>query len=172
MSGGGTVLTISLQPGIKFTDGTPFNAAAVAWNIKRDLATPSTASPVSSWPPLAKASGVTTPDSLTVVLHFSAPYAPLITSLIGSNINHIASPTAVQKMGAKQFQKTPVGAGPFEVETNLVDHQLTLKKNPGYFQKGRRTWTSWSSPRSATTRRPWSPCSRARGRRLRSRRRS
>ena len=137
VSGGGTVLTISLQPGVKFSDGTPFNAAAVAWNIKRDLATPSTASPVSSWPPLAKANGVTTPDNLTVVLHFSAPYAPLLASLIGSNINHIASPTAVQKMGAKQFQKTPVGAGPFEVETNLVDHQLTLKKNPGYFQKGR-----------------------------------
>jgi peptide/nickel transport system substrate-binding protein len=137
VSGGGTVLTISLQPGVQFSDGTPFNAAAVAWNIKRDLATPSTASPVSSWPPLAKANGVTTPDNLTVVLHFSAPYAPLLASLIGSNINHIASPTAVQKMGAKQFQKTPVGAGPFEVETNLVDHQLTLKKNPGYFQKGR-----------------------------------
>lgn len=137
VSGGGTVLTISLQPGVKFSDGTPFNAAAVAWNIKRDLATPSTASPVASWPPLVKTNGVTTPDNLTVVLHFSAPYAPLMASLIGSNINHIASPTAEQKMGAKQFQKTPVGAGPFEVETNLVDHQLTLKKNPGYFQKGR-----------------------------------
>jgi peptide/nickel transport system substrate-binding protein len=137
VSGDGTVLTISLQPGVKFSDGTPFNAAAVAWNIKRDLATPSTASPVASWPPLVKTNGVTTPGNLTVVLHFSAPYAPLLTSLIGSNINHIASPTAVQKMGAKQFQKTPVGAGPFEVETNLVDHQLTLKKNPGYFQKGR-----------------------------------
>lgn len=133
---GGTVLTIKLRPGVKFSDGTPFNAAAVAWNIKRDLATPSTASPVASWPPLVKTDGVTTPDNLTVVLHFSAPYAPLLASLIGSNINHIASPTAVQKMGAKQFQKTPVGAGPFEVETNLVDHQLTLKRNPGYFQKG------------------------------------
>lgn len=137
VSGGGTVLTISLHSGVKFSDGTPFNAAAVAWNIKRDLATPSTASPVASWPPLVKTNGVTAPDNLTVVLHFSAPYAPLMASLIGSNINHIASPAAVQKMGAKQFQKAPVGAGPFEVETNLVDHQLTLKKNPGYFQKGR-----------------------------------
>src|SRR5690242_2585956 len=136
VSDGGTVLTISLHSGVKFSDGTPFNAAAVAWNIKRDLATPSTASPVASWPPLVKTNGVTAPDNLTVVLHFSAPYAPLLASLIGSNVNHIASPAAVQKMGAKQFQKTPVGAGPFEVETNLVDHQLTLKKNPGYFQKG------------------------------------
>jgi peptide/nickel transport system substrate-binding protein len=137
VTGGGTVLTISLQSGVKFSDGTPFNAAAVAWNIKRDLATPSTASPVGSWPPLAKTNGITTPDNTTVVLHFSAPYAPLIATLIGSNVNHVASPTAVGKMGSKQFQKTPVGAGPFEVESNLVDHQLTLKKNPDYFQKGR-----------------------------------
>jgi peptide/nickel transport system substrate-binding protein len=134
---GGTVLTISLRSGMKFTDGTPFNAAAVAWNIKRDLATPSTASPVGSWPPLVKTNAITTPNNLTVVLHFTAPYAPLIATLIGSDVNHIASPAAFAKVGEKQFQKAPVGAGPFEVESNLVDHQLTLAKNPGYWQTGR-----------------------------------
>src|SRR6202012_5123013 len=134
---GGTLLTITLHSGVKFSDGTPLNAAAVEGNIKRDLATPATASPMGSWPSLAKTDGIIPPNDLTVVLHFSAPYAPLIATLIGSNVNHIASPAAVAKMGAKQFQKTPVGAGPFEVETNLVDHQLTLKKNPGYFQAGR-----------------------------------
>src|ERR1700761_7796268 len=134
---GGTVLTISLRSGVKFTDGTPFNAAAVAWNIKRDLATPSTASPLGSWPALVKSGGITTPNNLTVVLHFSSPYAPLITTLIGSNVNHIASPTAVAKEGAKEFQLKPVGAGPFEVASNIVDHQLTLKRNPGYWQAGR-----------------------------------
>ena len=91
---------------------------------------------MASWPPLVKANGVTTPDNLTVTLHFSAPYAPLLTSLIGSNINHIASPTAVQKMGAKAFQKTPVGAGPFEVETNLVDHQLIAEEESRLLPKG------------------------------------
>ena len=136
VSGDGTVLTITLHSGIKFTDGTPFNAAAVAWNIKRDLATPSTASPLGSWPPLVKANPVTTPDDTTVVLHFTAPYAPLIATLIGSNVDHIASPTAVGKMGAKAFQKAPVGAGPFIVQSNLVDHRLSLTRNPDYFQKG------------------------------------
>ena len=136
VSDGGTTLTITLHPGIKFSDGTPLNAAAVAWNINRDLATPSTASPLGSWPPLAKTNPVTTPNDTTVVLHFTAPYAPLIATLIGSNVNHIASPAAVQKMGAKAFQKAPVGAGPFIVQSNLVDHRLTLTKNPNYFQKG------------------------------------
>lgn len=133
---GGTVLTISLRPGVKFSDGTPFNAAAVAWNIKRDLATPSTASPVGSWPPLVKTNGITTPNDLTVVLHFSAPYAPVITTLIGSNVNHIASPTAFAKEGEKKFDEDPVGAGPFIMQTNEVNHYMVMTKNPNYFVKG------------------------------------
>lgn len=133
---GGTVLTISLRPGIKFSDGTPFNAAAVVWNIKRDLSIPSTASPVGSWPPLVKTNGITTPNSLTVVLHFSAPYAPLITTLIGSEVNHIADPTAFAKEGEKKFDEFPVGAGPFIMQTNEVNHQIVMTKNPNYFVKG------------------------------------
>jgi peptide/nickel transport system substrate-binding protein len=136
VSNGGTVLTIKLRPNLKFSDGTPLNAAAVAWNFKRDLATPSTASPVGSWPSLTKAGGLTTPDSLTVVLKFVAPYAPLITTLIGSDVNHIASPTAFAKEGAKEFQKNPVGAGPFIMQTNQVDHQMVMTKNPNYFVRG------------------------------------
>jgi ABC-type transport system substrate-binding protein len=136
VSDGGTVITISLRPGVKFQDGTPFNAQAVAWNIKRDLSTPCVCSPVTSWPPLAK-NGITTPDPQTVVLHFTQPYAAVMATLIGSSVNHIASPTAVQKMGDKQFQLNPVGAGPFEVVSNVVNTTLTLKRYPGYWQKGR-----------------------------------
>ena len=133
---GGTVLTIKLRPNVKFSDGTPLNAAAVAWNIKRDLATPSTASPVGSWPALVKTNGITSPNDLTVVLHFSAPYAPVITTLIGSNVNHIISPTAFAKEGEKKFENFPVGAGPFIMQSNEVNHQMVMTKNPSYFVKG------------------------------------
>lgn len=136
VSGGGTVLTITLRPGVKFSDGTPFNAQAVVWNIKRDLATICACSPVTSWPPLAR-DGVTAPNDTTVVLRFTHPYAAVINAFIASSVNHIASPTAVQKMGEKQFRQTPVGAGPFEVVSNVTDSVLTLKRNPGYWQSGR-----------------------------------
>jgi peptide/nickel transport system substrate-binding protein len=136
VSGGGTVITISLRPGVKFQDGTPFNAQAVAWNIQRDLITPCVCSPVTSWPPLAK-NGITTPNAQTVVLHFTRPYAAVMATLIGSSVNHIASPTAVQKMGEKQFQLHPVGAGPFELVSNVVNNTLTMKRYTGYWQKGR-----------------------------------
>ncbi len=136
VSDGGTVITISLRPGVKFQDGTPFNAQAVAWNINRDLSTPCVCSPVTSWPPLAK-NGITTPDTQTVVLHFTRPYAAVMATLIGSSVNHIASPAAVQKMGEKQFQLMPVGAGPFQIVSNVVDSSITLKRYPGYWEKGR-----------------------------------
>src|SRR5215468_8658280 len=137
VSDGGTVITISLRPGVKFQDGTPFSAQAVAWNIQRDLSTVCVCSPVTSWPPLAKSGGITTPDPQTVVLHFTSPYAAVMATLIGSSVNHIASPTAVQKLGEQQFKLHPVGAGPFELVSNVVNNTLTLKRYPGYWEKGR-----------------------------------
>ena len=131
----GTVVTIALRQGLKFTDGTPFNAQAVIWNIDRDLTTPCACSPGTSWPALAKG-GITAPNDHTVVLRFTRAYAGVISALITSSVNHIASPTAVRTMGEKKFMVTPVGAGPFEVTSNLVDVELTLKRNPGYFASG------------------------------------
>lgn len=135
VSGGGTVVTISLRQGLKFTDGTPLNAQAVVWNINRDLKAACACSPGTSWPPLVKG-GVTAPDDHTVQLKFTRAYAGVISALITSSVNHIASPTAQQRMGEKKFMEKPVGAGPFEIVNNTVNIQLTLKRNPGYFAKG------------------------------------
>ena len=130
----GKTVTISLRQGVQFQDGTALDAAAVAWNINRDLATTCVCSPITSWPKLTS-EGVTTPDAHTVVIHFSRPYGAAINALITSSVNHIASPAAVQKLG-DQFKLKPVGAGPFEVVSNLVSSQLVLKRYDGYFKKG------------------------------------
>lgn len=132
----GKTLTLTLRPDVRFQDGTPFTAQAVAWNIKRDLKTTCTCSPKTSWPPLSSP-GITTPNTHTVVLHFTRAYAPLMPSFIGSSVNHIASPTAVKKTSPKEFKKHPVGAGPFRVVHNLVDSELGLKRYDGYWKKGR-----------------------------------
>jgi peptide/nickel transport system substrate-binding protein len=134
-SDGGQTLTISLRQGLKFQDGTTLDAAAVAWNINRDLTTPCVCSPVTSWPKLT-ADGVTTPDDHTVVIHFSRPYGAAISVIMTSSVNHIASPSAVQKMGADAFKLKPVGAGPFEVVSNVVSSQLVLKRYDGYYKQG------------------------------------
>ena len=147
----GKTLTINLRQGVKFTDGTPFNAQAVYTNWMRDLGTtgikngfnspwpiaelpaPKTAPPGTSEPPAAGAVQVTGP--YTIVLHFTAPDGAAIDQLFDNIETWIASPTALQKEGAS-FGQNPVGAGPFVVASNVPNSELVVKKNPGYWQAG------------------------------------
>jgi peptide/nickel transport system substrate-binding protein len=131
VSAGGKTFTITLRKGVKFTDGTPFNAQAVAWNWNRDLKSPCTCKP--TWP----ITSVTAQGDSAIVVNLSSPYGALINTIYVSNVNWIASPTAYQKMGAKAFSLKPVGAGPFIVVSDTLNSQLVLKRNPDYWQKGR-----------------------------------
>jgi peptide/nickel transport system substrate-binding protein len=132
ISNAGKTIKIKLRPGVKFTDGTPFDAKAVAFNIKRDLKSDCTCKPT-TWP----VKSVTTEGTDTVVLNFTAPYAAITNSFFDSNVNWIASPTALKKLGERKFRITPVGAGPFQVVSNKLSSELVLKRNPGYWKKGR-----------------------------------
>src|SRR5579884_3716933 len=68
ISDGGRTVTISLRQGVRFQDGTPLDARAVEYNIRRELAAAGSCSLISHSP--ARASrGMTTPDDHTVVLH-------------------------------------------------------------------------------------------------------
>jgi len=144
-------VTITLRQGVKFTDGTPFNAQAVYSNWMRDLGpigiknglnppwlvamqkAPKGSPPGTAEPALPSAITVTGP--YTIVVHQIAPNGAFIDQLFDSIPNWIASPTALQKEGAS-FGQNPVGAGPFEVATNTPNDELVVKKNPGYWQTG------------------------------------
>lgn len=129
-NGGKTVL-IYVRRGVTFSDGTPLNASAVAYNFKRDLASPCTCRP--EW----LVSSITTPDPYTVRVDLKVPDGAFIDQLLSSNAEWMASPTALQKLGEQAFKIKPVGAGPFEVVSDTLSNQLVLKKNPHYWQPGR-----------------------------------
>jgi peptide/nickel transport system substrate-binding protein len=128
---GGKTVKIKLRQGVKFSDGTPFNADAVVFNIKRDLKSTCTCRP--TWP----LKTVTAQGEDTVVLSFTAPYAAIIASFVDSNANWTASPTALKKLGERKFRLTPVGAGPFKVVSNKLSSELALARNPTYWKQGR-----------------------------------
>jgi peptide/nickel transport system substrate-binding protein len=130
---GGRTLRIKIKPGIKFTDGTPFDAAAVAFNFERDMKSTCTCRP--QWP-LAEG-GISTEGNDTVVLKFTRPNGAAVNSMVVSNVNWIASPTALKTMGEDKFKITPVGAGPFKVVSNKLSSELVLERNPDYFVPGR-----------------------------------
>jgi peptide/nickel transport system substrate-binding protein len=136
LSGDGKTFTIKLRDGVKFSDGSPFDAETVKWSIDRSLASPCTCNPKSNWPPMEK-EAVTAPDPKTVELHFKAPYAAVDRSFIAANVNWIASKTAFEKQGERDFKINPVGAGPFKVVQNAPSSQLVLERNPTYFRKDR-----------------------------------
>jgi peptide/nickel transport system substrate-binding protein len=100
-------VTIPLRKGIKFNDGTPFNADAVVKSIQRDQtlkgsARASEISPVDT---------VTAQGQSTVVFHLKAAYSPL-TAQLADRAGMVMSPAQLDKLGDK-FATNPICVGPF-----------------------------------------------------------
>jgi len=133
VSDDGLNVTIDLRDGVKFQDGTPFNAAAVVANLKRSM-DPKTACICAS--NLGSIKDVTAPSASKVLIALSKPDATLIQSFIGAAPNWVPSPTALKKQGESDFGQNPVGAGPYQVVSNAASSKLVLKRYDGYYRSG------------------------------------
>jgi len=129
VSNGGLTYTITLHKGVLFQDGTPFNAAAVKFNLMRDKLK---ISPRHS--SLSSVSAVDVTGPLTVTIHLSKPFSPLLDVLSG-RAGMMVSPTAVKKEGAG-FTNHPVGTGPYEFVKRVFGSYIDLQANPHYFVAG------------------------------------
>jgi peptide/nickel transport system substrate-binding protein len=125
-----TVWTLTLRPGVKFSDGTPYDAAAVEFNWARDKA-PTSA--IASAAAIIKSMTVVGPTTLQVTL--AAPDSSFDRT-VAQQLLFIASPTAVKKERAS-FGTHPVGAGPFTLTSWVRNSQKTFAANPGYYQSGK-----------------------------------
>lgn len=132
VSNAGKTYTLYLRKGVRFQDGTPFNAAAVLYNWKWEM-NPTNASPRRS--NLALVKSLAAPNPYTIVVKLKAPFAPFLYVLAGRT-GMISSPTAMKKWGSA-YGLHPVGTGPFEFVKWVQNSYLKLKKNPHYWQAGR-----------------------------------
>jgi peptide/nickel transport system substrate-binding protein len=124
-------LVLTLRQGVKFQDGTDFDAAALKFNIERYLTAPDSARKSE----LASVQSVEVRDPATAVLHLKRPDGTLLAQFV-DRAGMMLSPAAVAKAGSR-LGVSPVGAGsgPFEfVEWKRDDH-LTLQRNPSYWRK-------------------------------------
>lgn len=132
ISDDGLTVTVTLRAGITFSDGTPFDAAAVdtAWQRALDPANGCQCVTTFSAVESTKAEG----DD-TVVLDLSRPFPAVINAFISTALNWIPSPKAIDGMSEADFGLKPVGAGPFVVDSNDPSQKLVLARNPKYFKK-------------------------------------
>jgi len=124
-----TKVRFKLRPGVKFHDGSPLNAAAVKFSFDRAL----NGTPPARWASLAGSlAGAEVVDDLTVDVVTKEPYGPILRTLAMVYCS-IVSPTAVQKMGADNFSRAPVGTGPFKFVEWKTNTHVIIERNPDYW---------------------------------------
>jgi peptide/nickel transport system substrate-binding protein len=125
--------TFKLRPGVKFQDGTPFNAEAVKANFDRQK------DPVNKCRCAFYISfihDVQAPDESTVVYNLNDPSVnlPAIMTIQSSNFV-IQSPTAWKTKG-DDYNRNPVGTGPYILKSWTAGDRMVLERNPDYWNKG------------------------------------
>ena len=108
-SADGKRIVFTLRQGVKFQDGTPFDAAAVKWNIDQRLDEKVNSPQRQVLAPIVASVDVVDPRH--VAFNLVAP-SPVLFSLLGERAGFMVSPTAWQQRGS-DFGSQPVGTGAF-----------------------------------------------------------
>ncbi len=125
--------TFWLKKGVKFHDGTPFNAEAMKFSFDR-MVNPDTKSR-SARAAMGPYKSSEVVDEYTLKVNFSQPFGPFLDS-VSSVILAPVSPAAVQKWGP-DFGDHPVGTGPYVFKEWVKKDHVTITKNPDY---------NWAAP--------------------------
>jgi ABC-type transport system substrate-binding protein len=129
----GRTYVFHLEEGVKFHDGTDFDAAAAKWNIDRIL-DPEVKSWVRTY--YEDITQVEAVDKYTLRIRLKEPSGALTIALGGyfGGIP-IASPKAFETYG-KDWLYHPVGTGPYIFKEWIPGKHVILEKNPNYWKKG------------------------------------
>lgn len=126
-------LTLSIRPGVVFSNGDPFDAKAVASSMQYTLA-PSTACSCDQTFAAVKSIAATGKDTVQITL--KQAYAPLMASIVDSALDFIVDTKAMTADGATAYDHVPIGAGPYTVSQDVDSSMVVLNANPRYYQKG------------------------------------
>jgi len=125
----GLVHTWKLHEGIKFHDGSDFNAEAVKWNIMRKI---DEEKPMGSMLPISNMKVV---DDHTLEITLSRLYTGMYNILAVKTFS-IYSPSFYEEVGSDGIKTQASGTGPFKVDSYTPNEKLELVKNDDYWQDG------------------------------------
>jgi peptide/nickel transport system substrate-binding protein len=139
----GKVYTFKLRRGVKFHDGTPWNADAAKFNLDR-----MTNANFKYYQPVAKGlmrwvwldlDSYEVVDEYTFRINLKQPNIEFLRRLAGggSGTPRMVSPTAVMKYGNDGVETHPIGTGPYKFVERVVGEKVVLERNDEYWNKRR-----------------------------------
>lgn len=134
----GLKYTFKLRQGVKFHDGTDFNADAVKFSFERVMKINQGPADIFS-----SVKSVNVIDPYTVEIVLKNPYAPFIYALASQVGPLIVSPTAVKAnevngdQGQAWLTNHEAGTGPYTLSEWVPEQQITMTRFPDY-------WKGWS----------------------------
>ena len=131
VSADGKEYVFKLRPGVKFHDGTDFNAAAVKANFDRITNPENKLKRHSLYANVGQTEAI---DDLTVKFILKQPFSPFINQL-GHPSAVMISPAALAKYG-KDIAFNPVGTGPYIFKEWKQPDYVKGVKNPNYWRAG------------------------------------
>jgi peptide/nickel transport system substrate-binding protein len=121
-------ITFTLRQGVKFHDGTDFNAEAAKWNLEKYKAGPNLE--------LKKMTAVEVLDPYKIRLTFSEWDSSLIRSFESVTTGMMVSPTWCQAHTEAEAKLHPVGTGPFKFKEYITGTSLEYVRFDDYWQEG------------------------------------
>ncbi|MBI3028406.1 MAG: ABC transporter substrate-binding protein [Candidatus Rokubacteria bacterium] len=129
VSADGTQHTLKLKKGVRFHDGSPFDAKAVKWNLDR-LKDPGVKVPIRAPYPIKDVEAV---DASTVKVTLTRPSAPFVSALSWTTAG-IVSPASADKHGNEYKNIVyPVGTGPYVFKERKKGESITVTVNDKYW---------------------------------------
>ncbi|MEZ0075977.1 ABC transporter substrate-binding protein [Planotetraspora sp. GP83] len=120
--------TFTLRKGVKFSDGTAFDAAAVKANLDH-IVSPATKSQLAAGF-ITPYTGTDVVDQYTAKVNFSKPHSPFLAALATAYFG-IESPQSLKQPQDTLCGKV-VGSGPFVIDAWTPKQGITYHRNPGY----------------------------------------
>jgi len=127
-------VTWKLKPGLKWSDGQPLTSDDIkfTWEVLSNPASGALAGTTG----FDLITSIDTPDTTTAMLHYSAPYPGYLDQFAYGVLPRHATGKP-EEMSNWEWNRNPVGAGPFIVSDWQSGQSITLTRNPNYFEAGK-----------------------------------
>ncbi|MBU3876222.1 ABC transporter substrate-binding protein [Faecalicatena sp. AGMB00832] len=128
----GLTYTFHLREGVKFHDGTDFNAEAVKYNFDRQLPGKATEDMPYAGFVFAPVKDVVADDEYTVTIHLNEAQTPFLANLAMIQGSPIVSPKALEENNGN-VTKSPCGTGPYKFVSWDTEQSVILERNDEYW---------------------------------------